>query len=149
MVFEKGRMSELVFEGNKEISVSSIQTKYDWKEIQDILKMQCECCGKYIKDLKPFGGPDGAYLLKMYRPSGPYDKEAEMAYKMAEKSYKSEGFKDPEEWLIGVYGPERGKELCLIAEAHACIGSSRECRDCAVLNEGEYFEKIRQRNLNL
>ena len=52
--------------------------------------------------LKPFGGPgdplvgdfSGAYLIKKWRPDGPYHEEAESALSEAYRRYKDEG-EDP------------------------------------------------------
>ena len=65
---------------------------------------KCECCGKHISEIKPFGGSGdplvgyftGAYLVKKWRDYG------------------------------------------------GCVSSSWECRDCAVLDEDEFHERLKQ-----
>ena len=50
---------------------------------------KCDCCGRSIRELKPFGGPGdplvgdftGAFLVKGYRPLGSYSEEAEKVQK--------------------------------------------------------------------
>ena len=111
---------------------------------------RCECCGRHISELKPFGGPGdplvgdftGAYLVKKYRPHGPYDEEAELAYEKAQRCYENEGFNNELDYMIHKYGEEKGKMLCQIVEAHGIVGKSWECRDCAVLDTNDYFEKL-------
>lgn len=114
---------------------------------------RCNCCGRHISELKPFGKAgdplvgdfDGAVLIKMYRPAGPYDAESEKAWYEAMEYFESIGKEncDPLEWMIEKYGDETGRHLYWADQAYSQTGSSWECRDCAVLDTDEYFEKIR------
>ena len=116
---------------------------------------RCDCCGRHISELKPFGKAgdplvgdfDGALLIKTFRPVGPYDEEAENAVEEAVKHLADAGFKDkdPLEWLIKKYGKEKGEGFYWSNEAYCQTSSSWECRDCAVLYEDEYFEKLQER----
>ena len=114
---------------------------------------RCDCCGRHISELKPFGGPGdplvgdftGALLIKMYRPHGPYDEEADRALKEAKGRYKEEGFKDEFEYLNHKHGPEKGEELCHRIQFYSDLRSTYECRDCAVLDDDEFFETYDQR----
>jgi len=80
--------------------------------------MQCECCGKHINDIKPFGKAgdplvgdfEGAKLLKTFRS------------------------------ML----PESCLENSLVGDT---VTSSWECRDCIVLNSENYF-KIKNAILN-
>ena len=109
---------------------------------------RCDCCGKHISELKPFGGPgdpvngdfSGAFLVKNYRSVGPYVEEAERAVEEASRKYKEAGFDDLLDWMIEKYGKEKAEELYWPTEAYHQFGSSWECRDCLVLNDEEYFE---------
>jgi hypothetical protein len=111
---------------------------------------RCECCGRHISELKPFGGPgdplvgdySGALLIKNFRPDGPYNEEAEKAYKEAEACYKQAGFDDIDMYLISKYGQERGEEISFLYDCHHSCGKSWECRDCAVLSTNAYHEKL-------
>jgi hypothetical protein len=115
---------------------------------------KCDCCGRHISELEPFGKAgdplvgdfEGALLIKKWRPAGPYDEEAEKALFQADKCLSDAGRKgeDPIHWMVKVYGKEKGEKLYWSAMAYAATGSSWECRDCAVLDEDEYFEKLKE-----
>ena len=113
---------------------------------------RCDCCGRHIRELKPFGGPGdplvgdftGAFLVKGYRSCGSYsyDEEAEKAFEEAfeeaMRRYEADGFDDPLHWMIE-------KSLGANEDCYS-VGSSWECRDCIVLDDNEYFEKLKQSN---
>jgi hypothetical protein len=113
---------------------------------------RCECCGRYMSDLTPFGGPGdplvgdftGAYLIKRYRPYGPYDERAEKALEEAEKLYLNEGFDDELDYMMHKYGNLEGKRLYWAPVLHGYVSKSWECRDCVVLDTNEYIEKLKQ-----
>jgi hypothetical protein len=48
--------------------------------------------------------------------------------------------------LIEEYGQEEAERIMLWAEASSTVGSSWECRDCAVLDIYEYHEKNREKH---
>jgi hypothetical protein len=112
----------------------------------------CDCCGRHVSKLTPFGKAgdplvgdfDGALLVKKYRRAGPYNEQAETAFKRVEEIMEEEGHagEDPEEWMIKKYGKEKGQQYLNAVYAYGCIGSSRECRDYIVLDEDEYFEML-------
>ncbi len=112
----------------------------------------CDCCGRHINELTPFGKAgdplvgnfDGALLVKKWRRTFPYNEQAEKAFKHVEKIMEEEGHagEDPEGWMIKIYGKEKGQQYLNAVYAYGCIGSSRECRDCAILDEDEYFERL-------
>ncbi len=115
---------------------------------------RCDCCGRHISELKPFGGPGdplvgnftGAFLVKGYRSDGIYDEEAETVCKEAQRCYEADGFNDPLDWMIDKYGREEAIGMDCAVQAYGSVGSSWECRDCMVLDMDEYFKKIGQRN---
>lgn len=127
---------------------------------------RCHCCGRHISDLNPFGGPGdplvgdftGALLVKGYRSIGSFDDdeenddnddtEAEKVFEEAQRCYEASGFDNPLDWIIDKYGKE---EAIMIEFDMACRYSgyftdSWECRDCMLLDDDEYFEKLRQWN---
>jgi hypothetical protein len=112
---------------------------------------RCDCCGKHISELKPFGGPGdppvgdftGAFLVKGYRSLGFYDEKAEKAQEEAMRCYKADGFENSLDWLIDKYGRKKGEDIYYANEGYYQVGSSWECRDCKVLNDEEYFEKLK------
>jgi hypothetical protein len=117
---------------------------------------KCRCCGRHISELEPFKKPeegededfflfeDGEeFLFKNFRPGYPYDPEAEMAVREAEKHLADAGYKDknPLQWMKEKYGKEKGKNLYLSYMAYTQIISSWECKDCLGLGLDEYWEK--------
>jgi hypothetical protein len=151
-------MSTFIFKGNGITSLGSIGGEEDLKLRQGInvnppFDDRCDCCGRHIRELKPFGKAgdpligdfNGEVLVKKWRPTGPYDKEAEMATTEAEKYYEETGCKDPLEWLIKKYGKQKGEKLDYLKSLYSQMGSSWECRDCIVLDTDEYFEKLKGR----
>ena len=154
-------MATKIIDNNGIVSFDSISSEEDLK-LRPRINInpppsdgRCNCCGRHISKLKPFGKAgdplvgdfEGALLVKKFRPAGPYDEEAEKAWNEAEKCIADAGYKDkdPLEWLINKYGKEKGEYFYLSHLAYCQIGSSWECRDCAVLDEYEYFENLRER----
>ena len=115
---------------------------------------RCDCCGRHISELKPFGGPGdplvgnftGSFLVKGYRNLGSYDADAEKAYEEAKNRYEADGFDDPLDWMIDKYGKEKAEDLYYANEGYYQVGSSWECRDCMVLDMDDYFKKLEHRN---
>jgi hypothetical protein len=153
-------MATVIFKMKGCISLGSIATEQDLQlgngfyinpPPQD---GRCYCCGRHISELEPFEKDeddfvfdlDGEYLVKAWRPAGPYDEGAEQAVREAEQRFSEEGFDGPLEWLIDVYGEGKGKSLMYAAEAFGTSCADWLCRDCIVLDEDEYFEKLRQRS---
>ncbi|MBC2732807.1 MAG: hypothetical protein HF981_00430 [Desulfobacteraceae bacterium] len=120
---------------------------------------RCECCGRHVSELVsfekldddsfPFDEIEGAYLIKLFRGMGPYDMEADHAmdavlYQMAEAG-QTRG--DPLEWFIKLYGEELGKKYYYSNMAASTVRSSWECRDCVVLDQNEYIERLDDRSV--
>jgi hypothetical protein len=152
-------MGEILFEENGIISLGSISSEEDLNPRLGIninpppQDGRCMCCNRHIKELKPFGKAgdplvgdfDGAYLVKRWRPDGPSDEEAETAMAEAEKCYRDDGFKTPFHWMISKYGKHRAKQFSFSVQLHTSEGKSWECRNCIILDEEEYFAKLRER----
>ena len=152
-------MDTVSFEMNGCISSGKVETEQDL-QLGDGIRInplpeeeRCYCCGRRISELKPFEmgeddlvfDVDGEYLVKTWRPAGPYDEEAEQAVREAEQRFSEEGYESPLEWLIDVYGEEKGKSLMYSAEAFGTSCADWLCRDCIALDQDEYFEKLYQR----
>jgi hypothetical protein len=84
--------------------------------------------------------------VKTWRPAAPYDGEAEQAVREAEQRFSEEGYETTLEWLIDVYGEDKGKSLMYSAEAFATSCADWLCKECIALDQDEYFEKLRQRS---
>ena len=114
----------------------------------------CEVCGKHTSKLKPFGGRGdplleeyrGETLVVTWRPCGPYDEEVQRSWEEAEKAIADRcGSDDLLRWFTAKYGGRKGKRLYDKGRSYRALSPSSECRDCIVLDEDEYFEKLEQR----
>lgn len=155
-------MAQKIINGNGIVSLGTVECEEDLKPQPGVnlnpppKDGRCDCCGRHISELTPFGGPgdplvgdfSGALLIKKFRPDGPYDEEAENAYKEAESHYENEGFTNVLEYLCHRYGEDKGEnyydKVCLFDS----VGKSWECRDCAILDVNEYYERIFERYKN-
>jgi hypothetical protein len=161
--FAKGdiNMATVLFVRNGSLTVGSVENEQDLLPGKRIALIngppddrRCDCCGRHISELKPFGKAgdpvlgdfDGAHLVKRVRTFGTYDEEAETAWENALSCYQDEGFEDPFDWMIKTYGKERAEELYWTSYAYHFVRSSWECRDCIILDGDEYFEKLDQRS---
>jgi hypothetical protein len=152
-------MATVMCEMNGCISLGSIANEQDLLPREGIVSInpppkdgRCYCCGRHISELEPFGEAgdpligdfESEYLVKTLRPAGPCDQEAEQALREAERRFLEEGFEGPLEWLIDVYGEEKGKSLMYSAEAFGTSCADWLCRDCIALDQDEYFDRLRQ-----
>lgn len=154
-------MAEILIEENGIISLGSINSEEELKARPGIninpapQDGRCMCCNRHITEVKPFGKAgdplvgdfDGAYLVKRWRPDGPYDDEAETVMAEAERCYRDDGFKTSLDWMINKYGEERAEQFSFSVQLHAGEGKSWECSDCIILDEAEYFAKLRERGI--
>lgn len=114
---------------------------------------RCEVCRKHTSKLKPFGGREdplvdelrGEILVMTWRPDGPYSKEAQKAWKEAKRAVGNVSESDDLlRWLTTRYGKRKGKRLYDLRRVRRRSWASWECRDCIVLSDDEYFEKLKQ-----
>ena len=126
-------MATKIIDNNGVVSFGSISGEEDLKLKPRIninpppTVRRCNCCGRHINELKPFGKAgdplvgdfEGALLVKKYRPAGPYDEEYRKAWitYYKEKKHHSDDDnvdRDPLDWFIKKYGKKKGKHLsCL------------------------------------
>ncbi len=126
---------------------------------------RCEVCGRHITELEPFGGSGAVnrdLLGRNWRHMGPYDAKAERAWAEYQKENsplakieqpiagevsraECDQVEDPLQWFVNKFGDEEGQRLFWSVEAYAFICASWECRDCFLLGDDEYLEKIKQR----
>ena len=153
-------MTTKIFDGNGAVSLGSISSEKDLIDKERINinpppdDFCCDSCGRHISELTPFGKAgdplvgdfDGELLVKKWRPAGPYNEQAEKAFKHVGKILEEEGCagEDPEDWMIKIYGKEKGQQYLLAVYAYGCVGSSWECRECIVLDADEYFEQLKK-----
>jgi hypothetical protein len=153
-------MTEILINENGNISLASISRKQDL-----VLGLgtnlnpppedgRCECCGRHMSELKPFGKSgdplvgdfEGALLVKNFREAGFNDEEAQNFMRLAHEYYQFNEGEDSLCWLwkVSQHGEEEGASSCRIAKLCGNIVASWECRDCIVLDDAEYLEKLRQ-----
>jgi hypothetical protein len=100
---------------------------------------RCECCGKHISELKPFDGP---LLVRMFRPYCLPDEEANRIYEEYYGKCSSDvDYKKAREALERKYGSKKADNIELTHQGSTEGDSSYECRDCAILDNPEYFKK--------
>lgn len=107
-------------------------------------KERCQCCGRSVSELEPFEDldefplclNDNPFLIEVTKSMCPDNEEASIAYKEAMQ------YVDPEKFLQAKYGEQKGTELLCRWEAANQFVRIRLCRDCANLNDDEYFEKL-------
>lgn len=112
--------------------------------------LKCECCGRHISKLKPFGKAgdplvgdfDGQLLLKMFRAMTwhreEWDKILEEVY---EQCRNTESWEDFESDLIKHVGKKKAQTLIGYDQLVNTVEASWECRECIVLYGKEFFEK--------
>ena len=151
-------MTEIIFDENEILNLGAISKEEDLNPKCRIIingppsDGRCQVCRRHISELKPFGGPGDPLagdftrelLVKTWRPDGPRNEEAEKAWKEAEDVAKEtpEPY-DHLPWLIAKYGKEKAEDISFSVQIHGSIGASWECRDCIILDDDEYFEKLR------
>jgi len=154
-------MSTNIFDKNGVVSLGSISSEKDLK-IKARINInspppdgRCMFCGRYISELTPFGKAgdplvgnfNGELLVKKFRPSVPYDEQAEKALDRVEELMEKEGRagEDPLDMMIKIYGKQAGGKYYWSYQLFDQIGISWECRDCAVLSLDDYFIIIKKR----
>lgn len=113
---------------------------------------RCQCCRRHINELRPFGKTgdplvedfDGALLVKTFRRhSLPPDKKTKQLYNRFFGDCVTEDDYDiAMKLLVHEYGENDAKIIELRVQEHGSVGKSWECRDCIILDQFEYFEKL-------
>ena len=115
----------------------------------------CECCGRNIKELKPFGKAgdplvgdfNGAILVKTFRTmANPTGKDKERIDRLMDiYGLEAEGKVTPKEITELLKKEFPGKELesyNLLAQLSQTVSASWECRTCILLSDEEYSRKL-------
>ena len=112
----------------------------------------CDCCGRNISKLKPFGKEgdplagnfEGSILIKKFRSAAPKVKN-EKWNRIIENYTETYGrnYDKFEKDMILLFGKEEFERLYMWEQANGTIGASWECRDCICLDDDEYFEVIK------
>lgn len=154
-------MTQIFFEKNGIVSLSAVSKEEDLRRPCRFFinappdDGRCDVCGRHMSELTPFGGPgdplvgdfSGELLVKRFRYDWPLDKEAEKAWEeVIRDNPELPELDDPLSWLIDKYGEEKGKWIFYNESMSPGISKSWECRDCIVLDDDEYFEKLEQKS---
>jgi len=151
-------MAEVMIKTDRAISLGSIDGEEDLKPRKGTINInpppadgRCNCCKKHIDELQPFGKAgdplvgdfDGALLVKKYRTVfPPPDTETQEIFdRFIGNREPGVDYDKAKKLLVQEYGAEDAE----IIEMRVCgtqVGASWECRDCAVLDIYEFFEKI-------
>ena len=118
---------------------------------------ECDCCGKSISELEPFGlewnreagAFDAEYLWERLRHISPYNEEAERIF--TEFHWVGETEEDclkADEKMIEKYGKEKAEDVSCFMQAARDICKSFECKDCFSLGEKEYYKGRSERFRN-
>jgi hypothetical protein len=116
----------------------------------------CSCCGRPLSELTPFGKSgyplkgnyEGQLMLITTRPFVPfYDILETIYYNFTKNCSTDEDFQKAEEKLVRKYG-EKKVEFIKFMIAHICVepDDSLECRDCIVLDDYEYYDRLADRH---
>jgi hypothetical protein len=158
-------MTQILFEKNGIVSLGAVSNEEDLSRPCHVSLNpppddgRCNVCGRHMTELTPFGGPGdplvgdftGEKLVKNFRPDFPYPDEIREVKKRAKKEESIRSRDDFHSWYIANYSEDERKRLHEILEEWremGCdqVGKSWECRDCFVLDDDEYFEKLEQKS---
>jgi len=138
---------------NKVMNSVSAQKKSELEAINNKLRLagaRCYCCGKSADKLKPFGGPgdplvgdfNGWLLVKKYRPFYVLNEEESKFIEENREIFFECDEEEAIKLLKEKYGEGVDEHLWFKGMGASSVGSSRDCRDCAVLDNREYIEKM-------
>ena len=152
-------MGEIIIKADTAISLGSIDGEEDLKPRKGIINInpppadgKCNCCGRHINELKPFGKAgdplvgdfDGALLVKKYRTAlPPPDPETQEIFdRFIGNREPGVDYDKAKKLLVQEFGAEDAETIELRVYGGDQVGSSWECRDCAILDMYEFFEKV-------
>ena len=150
-------MARKLIKTNRTFRLKYVENEEDLKPIRGGINInppppdgRCDCCGRHMSELTPFGKAgdpligdfDGALLVKKGRTVGPSDEEAEQIIEEYFGNCETEfEYEEARRVLIQKYGEDKALDLELRASGAGLVGASWECRDCAVLDNYDYWEK--------
>jgi hypothetical protein len=153
------KMGEIIIENDVAISLGSIDGEEDLKAKPGLINInppppdgKCMCCGRHMSELKPFGKAgdplvgdfDGALLVKKFRTFlPPPDNRLEKTFQRMLLNCQTKDENECDiDMLTREYGEEDAKAIWFMINEYCQVGKSWECRDCAVLDTYEYFERL-------
>jgi hypothetical protein len=147
-------MIKALFEGNGVTCLLSIDKEEDL-QLRPGININpppsdgyCDCCGRHISQLKPFGKAGdplrgdfvGAMLVKGFRADAPpYERVKEIMEEFFGACRSSEDYNKARDKLIEKYGQEEAEEIILHDQLSNSVSVSWECRDCICLSYKRYY----------
>lgn len=119
-------------------------------------KAQCDCCGRQLNELKPYGKAgdpiesnfEGKFLVKAFRPTIPVDDEADKKWEeFFGNCHNKKEYKVARERLIQAYGTKEVLKIELYKKAYS-NPVVWLCRDCIILGPDDYLEARAKRYEN-
>lgn len=113
---------------------------------------RCMCCGKHLRELKPFGKPvyqssedySGALLVKEFKWDGfyPAEEDKRIGEEFFRDCQSEEDYIRAEERLIQINGREKADNIILRIKAiFTHVVAYWLCRDCIILDRPEFQKK--------
>jgi len=141
-------MEKVLFEGNRIISLGSVDGEEDLKPKGVIninpppMDGSCDCCGRARSELKHFSNIDGDLCRKTFRPYGLVtDVVHDINVEFFDKCITHEDYQKAEENLVQKYGEIKAGRIMNLKYAAGHLHRSFECMDCICLNDFQYFER--------
>jgi len=152
-------MAEIMIKTDRAISLGSINGEEDLTPREGVINInpppadgKCNCCKRHLNELKPFGKAgdplvgdfNGALLVKKYRTAyPPPDPETQEIFdRFIGNCEPGVDYDKAKKLLVQEYGEKDAKIIAMRVYGGDQVGASWECRDCAVLDIYEFFEKI-------
>jgi hypothetical protein len=152
-------MGKQLIEDEIVISLENIEQEKDLKPREDVANIipspqdeRCVCCGRHADELEPFGaagGPlvgdfDGALLVRKYRTflPPPDIRMLKTYHWMVQNCEPASSFREERTNLAQVFGEKDTGRIIKAMDYGYESAPSYECRDCAILEREEYFERL-------
>ena len=151
-------MAERLTENGIVISLENIEQEKDLEPREGVANTNptpqdetCVCCGRHSDELEPFGKAgdpltcnfDGMFLISKARPLCPPIKEFDMLWAEHWRHEDTVGYEEAVERMIQKFGKKKVDELIGYIEIRSFPPEyTIECRDCACLDNTEFYEKM-------
>jgi hypothetical protein len=152
-------MGKIIYEGTNFIDLGTVSCEEDLKPIPGKINHnpppedgRCECCGKHISELTPFGGTGDpvagdftdALLVKKFRPKLSSKRDEIVAVqKVWKMAGRENGLDSCVKVLVAKLDRKTGK-VCPGQVNSFEVEPSWECNDCSALDQLGYFDKCHE-----
>jgi hypothetical protein len=151
-------MAEQMIENEIVITLENIEQEKDLEPREGFTNInspsqdeRCVCCKRHPDELEPFGKAgdpligdfDGIFLISKTRPLCPPIKEFDMLWAEHWRHEDTVGYEKATERMIQKFGKKKVDELIGYIEIRSFSPEyTIECRDCASLDDYEFYEKM-------